>query len=320
LLYFIVELLASVIYSFVLAYATFLFPGAFVLFLIPRCLLIAGARYIVVLNWSEWTGATLDLWLMLLFGFDEVLFGRRFPPGANRLSTRISVLGKMLFFGLAQFGGTLIGVALLAVISGNPVKTSDCTTFFADSCNLRPVLIGIGEPQGEWASFLGDLLIMGSYICAWGLTKKMALWLPMPVPYGEPRPRASASEPELLSAMMEFETLSPEEKAARGSKAAGRTYTFVELGDDRWHEVARTAAVGDFLANLMFSGTNGTFGNFWFWLVTDAYTSDYSGSSHYAWQNFVAGGTIFSVQLLVWLIAMGSLSYRKSVAEHQHLD
>jgi hypothetical protein len=325
LFYCLMELFCCVGYGFILALATYQYPGAFVLFVILRSAIIAGGRYFFVLGWSSWTGATLDLPNLLLFGFDEMIFGRRFVKGGMTVATRFSVLGKILFLGLFQFGGYLIGVAMLATISGNPVLTTDCTVTFADSCNLKPALVGIGASQGEWASFWGNLLILGAYAAAWGLDKKISVWVGLITRRFNSTDNVVASddqaqsEPEGFAVYNELSNVASGEEVAPPTAEVGSMVVPFEINGD-WSSTAKMVAVADFVANAIFSVTNGTFGNFWFWLVTCAFTSNYSGSAAYAWQGFIAGATVFIVQVLIWAIASGSRAYQRRIQRKEHRD
>lgn len=291
---FLAEMLACLVYSFIVAGASYRFPGSFVVTILIRTTIIGCSRYFIVLMWSRLTGGFLDLWLMLLVGFCEMFFldGNRKSVGSEA-TYRFSVFGKMITFFFAQLLGYFVGIALWSAVVGYAV-TTHCGTGFAPACVIRPSLVGVGLSQGRFAEFVGYLLIYMAYFVGWSFHKKKTM-IVMPCVQSGVNARSDsdicmddASKPASVRRTIPFEI------------------------NDSWAEVAKAVAAVSVAAHLLFGATNGSSLNFWFWMVTGAYSHDFGQSDVYAWPGMAAGLVVFVMHLIYYLLVKCSVPKRKN--------
>jgi len=274
--------------------------------LLIRCILIGVGRYAVVLVMSGLTGATLDLPNLWLIGFCEMFFNKRQPNTSAGVLGRFSVLGKMLWLTIVQFLAYLMGVALWSARTGNAVYTSDCLTGFADSCVMKPYLVGIAPSNGRFTGFIGFLIVMGSYFVGWALTKRIPLWVALITKNFAQKYSGNSGQ-----SVADGEVVGTDETGQPKVQASRDKYV-PWIINDGFEGVAKSTSVADFTANVIFSTTNGTGFVFWFWFVTSIYTNDYTGADNYVWLGFAAGLFIFVAQLLYWLLASASANSRNA--------
>jgi hypothetical protein len=311
LFYVFIEISATAVYAFLLSMASWRFPGGFLLDVLARSSAVAVGRFFVVLTTSKLTGATLDLPLLLQFGFSEMVFGRRYKSNTNAgISSRLSTLGKVLVFAICQLVGFAIGVAHVSSVTGYPVKTGDCSVDYAVSCAIKPqVVVGVGHSEARWTEWTAVLLVMAAYNIAWVLNKRMSLWVALVAKrYKDGRQRPA--EPK---ADVDPDVDSP--PGSGGDAAVPRVGVEYDKRvpaeiNDSWFNMAFGVAAAELAVNLLMSPTNGSGFNLWFWFVTSMYTNDYSGASDKVWCGFAAGFTIFVLHLVYWLLATGTSSFR----------
>ena len=291
---FLLELFCCALYAFVIGYATFNYPGTFVLNVWTRTFAVFIVRCAIVSGWSKDTGATLDLPLLLLVGFTEMFFGPRGGANTDRgILSSISVLGKMLFYGIMQFIGYLVGVALLTAVEGGPVSTSDCLVDIDTvSCTIQPISLMADDARARVVAVLFSLMVFGGHFAGYSFHKRLNLWM--------------------AAITKRFVDTKKYEGTYGESYCIGKDhkrYAPLHINNE-WVWVATTVALFDALSHLLFSIRLGVGNNWFFWLTTSLFTGRYGQANIYAWPGIVAGLIVFAATALFYMLTSRQAKYR----------
>lgn len=194
---FITELLCSTMYYFIIGVTCFHFPGFQYIAILIKICVFAGSRYFIAFTMTNITGGYLDPWVVLYATFTELFYCTdqcMYPESKVFLFwQRMSVFGKTIFILIADILGAFIGIALISLVTGYVVRTTDCVLDISPSCVIRPTYSGIGLAEGRVTQFMGYLIIFFSYVIATSIFKngvfhareKKTLVLPEYITWGD---------------------------------------------------------------------------------------------------------------------------------------
>lgn len=313
--YFLAELMCAAFRDFLVSAAYYTWSGPWWSHLIMRSVIVAGGAYFTTLGWAQWTGAYPDLWITINVGFSEMFFSKKHQTGTTGagILARFSTLGKVLIMLAAQWPGSVIGIVLYAWSQGVGISTSDCSTSPAIGCFIAPRVTGASSDSVAMRNaFFGSLMIAASYFIAWGMLKRISLWVALITKsfvHRDEMRESDHSNPSLIP----LNDMVPSNRQI--VHKSDTKYVPWQINDD-WSEMAKTVAVAHFAAHLIFSDKAANGFNFWIWFNTALLTGDFGGGKYFAWPGLAANLVIFVFQLIFFLLSSASATYRsKTLAE-----
>lgn len=325
LFYFLAEVFGSAAREFFTSAAYFSWSGVWGLNILMRAMIVGAGYYFYVIVWAQWTGAYHDLWTLMNAGFSEMFFSKKFGAftSSSGLLTRFSVLGKILVLLIAQWVGSVIGMALYAWVKGLSVRTSDCNTDPALACYIAPSVVGaVSDDVAARNAFAGHLLIASAYFISWGVVKRLTLWVALLTKTFVHAPDAGDHHNNLMGSIADdnqvvdldsHNELQHHHERRRMIDKSESKYVPWQINDN-WSEMAKIVGVATFGAHVIFSDVNNGF-NFWSFFVSSLFTGNWDGAKIFVWPGLAANLVIFVMQLIHWLLASSSASYRSTVLE-----